>query len=195
MDPRPEEIDFLAVAHALATINRFGGAARIPYSVAEHSVRVASIVPQADRWWALVHDAHEGLIGMDPTRPVKRSPGIGPALVELERINQQALLTRLNLPLIMPQSVKDADNVLLMTERRDVMPRHHIDWKEASYAPLPDKIVPWSWRVAKRRWLYMFCQLFPGEATVKMLRAGNRAWRTKHGTPKDLSGRVVRAKK
>ena len=168
MDPRPEEIDWEAVAHHLATINRFGGAARVPYSVAEHSVRVCEIVAMEYKQWAIVHDAHEGLIGMDPTRPLKRSPGIGAAITELERINQGAVMDRLRLPLHMPEEVKRADNILLMTERRDVMPKHRILWKEHEFGPLPEKIKPWHWREAKRRWLAEFVHLFPDESTPKM---------------------------
>ncbi len=44
LDPKPEDICIEDVAHHLAIVNRFGGATREPYSVAQHAVLVSIYV-------------------------------------------------------------------------------------------------------------------------------------------------------
>ena len=44
LDPRADEVFIEDIAHALALQCRFGGHCRVPYSVAEHSVRVSWLV-------------------------------------------------------------------------------------------------------------------------------------------------------
>lgn len=44
LDPKPHDINVSDIAHALARINRFNGHTAIPYSVAEHAVRVSWLV-------------------------------------------------------------------------------------------------------------------------------------------------------
>lgn len=43
MDPRPEDLDILDIAHALSLLCRFGGHCQRFYSVAEHSVHVSTL--------------------------------------------------------------------------------------------------------------------------------------------------------
>jgi len=54
----------------LSNINRFGGASRRFYSVLEHSLLVAGLVPPALRRMALLHDAAEAYLG-DVVTPLK----------------------------------------------------------------------------------------------------------------------------
>jgi 5'-deoxynucleotidase YfbR-like HD superfamily hydrolase len=71
LDPRPEDIELLDIAHALANKCRYTGHTRSFYSVAQHSVLVSEIVPAADAHWGLLHDASEAYLP-DVARPVKR---------------------------------------------------------------------------------------------------------------------------
>jgi hypothetical protein len=64
----------------LSGINRFGGAGRRFYSVLEHSLLVAALVPPALRPLALLHDAAEAYLG-DIVTPLKASL---PALSSIE---------------------------------------------------------------------------------------------------------------
>jgi 5'-deoxynucleotidase YfbR-like HD superfamily hydrolase len=75
-DPRREDVRVEDIAHALALQCRFAGHCRVPYSVAEHSVRVAEWVwdeTSGDRrasLAALLHDASEAYC-VDVPRPLK----------------------------------------------------------------------------------------------------------------------------
>jgi hypothetical protein len=69
---KPDKAVFanLDVGLTLATLNRWGGNTRQRYSVAEHSLLVAALVPDHLRQAALVHDAGEAITG-DLCRPLR----------------------------------------------------------------------------------------------------------------------------
>lgn len=71
-EPCVEDVEIKDIAHALSQINRFTGHTNIPYSVAEHSVRVSKLVPDEYALEALLHDASEAYIA-DMATPVKRT--------------------------------------------------------------------------------------------------------------------------
>jgi hypothetical protein len=50
------------IAHALSMVNRFNGHTKFPYSVAEHSVHVASQLPPDLQLIGLLHDGSEAFI-------------------------------------------------------------------------------------------------------------------------------------
>ncbi len=117
MDPRPEDIDIRDIAHALSMMCRFTGHIREFYSVATHSVLCSRIVPESDAMWGLLHDASEAYIA-DIARPVK------PYLTNYKTVESKimkAVAERFSLPWPMPESIHAADDVLVCTERRDLM--------------------------------------------------------------------------
>lgn len=75
LEPDPETIDPVDIAHHLSLENRWGGATQRPYSIAEHSIWVARFARKmvdAERAdaavaWGLLHDAHEAYIKDVPT--------------------------------------------------------------------------------------------------------------------------------
>ena len=122
-------------AHALSQINRFGGHTLRPYSVAEHSLAVASI---AHARYArelssrdltelalacLTHDVHEAFIGDMPT-PLKRV--LGPAWASLEARCEDAVQRRYGVREYIEKwaaQVKECDLIALATEKDRVLPR------------------------------------------------------------------------
>jgi hypothetical protein len=66
-----DQVHWSDIAEALSKINRFNGCTSVPYTVAQHSVMVARLLPPEIRIHGLLHDAHEAYLG-DITRPVKK---------------------------------------------------------------------------------------------------------------------------
>lgn len=176
LNPQPSDIYIEDIAHSLARIARFNGhtLGRVPYSVAQHSVRVMREV--RDRidgtpldtpgvlLAALLHDAHEAYIG-DIASPVKWAVaafGEDLGLRTLKSLMDSAIAgafgfehRQFDNPVI-----KWADLVLLGAERRDLMPKG-APWsclEEVGFSHVPT-IRPWSVDVAQRKFLAAFKEL------------------------------------
>jgi 5'-deoxynucleotidase YfbR-like HD superfamily hydrolase len=129
------------IAHALSRLCRFNGHTRAHYSVAQHSLIVASLVPAEHQLVALLHDATEAYIG-DMTRPLK---AVMPEYQYVEHQIWLAVCDRFDIQIDLPACVKQADMVALATERRDLMPEHQGEWDclrgiepmAGAIAPLP----------------------------------------------------------
>jgi 5'-deoxynucleotidase YfbR-like HD superfamily hydrolase len=139
--PRAELISTIDIAHALSHVARFNGHTRHHYSVAQHSLLVASIVPDGLQLTALLHDATEAYIG-DMVRPLK---ALLPDYSEIEHGIWLAICDRFNIDPNLPTSVHEADMMALATERRDLMPDHWEAWPcLAGITPLPDTLPRWT---------------------------------------------------
>lgn len=143
-DPRPEDVLFIDVAHALSNMCRFNGHSHEYFSVAQHSLIVASYVRKETNdpmmeLAALFHDAHEAYLP-DFLRPLKsmfyimRSSlgtpdsfeSVRESLQRLDRCIAKAFgfdPNRFDSPVI-----KKYDNAVLMTERRDLLASSNIPW-------------------------------------------------------------------
>lgn len=117
LNPKPEHVFIEDIAHALSQKCRYTGHTKSFYSVAQHSYLASLIVPDEDCLWALLHDASEAYLP-DVARPVKKDL---PGFIEIEDRVTEAVAKRFGLSLPMPESIKEADLVLLATERRDIM--------------------------------------------------------------------------
>lgn len=164
LDPDPAKITIEDVAHHLALLNRYTGATRLPYSVAQHSVIVSRIVPSRLALAGLLHDAEEAYVN-DLSSPMKRliraeAPGL------IERVHgavRRAVETRFGVSFDDPE-IKRADLIALATEKRDLLTEcKRPGWGLSACAELPEPLwftlEPWGWRKAEEYFLSRYHEL------------------------------------
>lgn len=126
--PQVRNITLADISHHLAQINRYTGACRRPYSVAEHSLLVLEIVERCmrvdihGRLAALMHDAHEAYT-QDLSTPAKGM--VGDAWHNFEGRLQRAVLAAFALHTATHThavAIKQADLIALATERAQLLP-------------------------------------------------------------------------
>ena len=159
LSPREEDIDIQDIAHHLSLINRFTGATREPYSVAEHSVRVSWLLPTTTALWGLLHDASEAYI-LDMSTPLKKNTNLGAEYQKIEKGIMEAVCRKFGLTEEEPPEVKTADQIMLVTEKRDLLVNNpfHPVWEIAA-EPIRSFIHPVPWRQAKAAFLERFVEL------------------------------------
>lgn len=173
-DVRHEDIEIGWIARALANTCRFGGHLKRFLSVAEHCVRASFLVPPEFAPHALLHDGSEGVL-QDIVRPLKYESDFY-FYRELEDRVQRVVFERFGLQPEMPPEVKRVDDRLVATEARDLQHRMDPEWGRSINAegklekpnPYPFTIRPWSPRLAHRKFLKRFGDLFPREATAPL---------------------------
>jgi len=154
LEPDPDKILLEDIAHTLSLLCRFGGHCREFYSVAEHSVRCSNIVAPEYAFEALMHDASEAYL-VDMPRPIKN------VLKEYKKIEinlDKVIRLKYGLPEEMSEQVHWADNVMLATERRDLMPEAATPWVWLP-EPYGPTIKPLSPQQAQEAFLYRYYEL------------------------------------
>ncbi len=177
LDPQPEQIDVLDIAHALSQICRFTGHVRSFYSVAQHSCLVAEIahdlwrgehesprpvMPELVALAALLHDAAEAYAG-DVSTPLKRAIRGEGQLSEYDVIELRIaarVATRFGIEHVaagFADLIKRADVIALATEHAELFdgptPR---SWGLELPQPWPYKIEPWTPAMAQVQFLNAF---------------------------------------
>lgn len=163
-DPRPEDVRLDVIAHALASINRYGGHAKRPYNVAEHSIHVAASVPPRLALRALLHDGHEAYIG-DFVSPLKQEMSLNPHCVQpsikvLAKAWDLAIYVRLGLPLEFDLSEEDQQIIHAADLAVGAAEMHAFGWpctspgRESAIAPVRIKFMGFD--EAKTLWLRWF---------------------------------------
>jgi hypothetical protein len=126
--PQVNTITLPDISHHLAQINRYTGACRRPFSVAEHSLLVLEIVERCmtldlhGRMAALFHDAHEAYT-QDLSTPAKGQ--VGDAWHAFEGRLQRTVLKAFALHAATHKhavAIKQADLIALATERAQLLP-------------------------------------------------------------------------
>jgi hypothetical protein len=154
LDPRPDEICIEDIAHALSQKCRYTGHCREFYSVAQHSVLVASQCE--DPVWGLLHDAGEAYLP-DVARPVKRAI---PEFQQIEDRILKAVAERFGLSWPIPDCVHETDVRLLATEKLELMGTPPSEWFSLEQVePLDVVIVPWTPPSAEVKFLKVFHDL------------------------------------
>ena len=164
LNPSPSQIVIGDIAHGLAHQCRFNGQTNKFYSVAQHSVLVASILPRELRLAGLLHDASEAYLG-DVVQPLKE---LLPEYQAIEENFCKVLGMRFGVNLQHNDAIRHADLVVLATERRDLMPMDMADWSSiAGITPMSRTIKPMSPEAASAQFMEMFFTLTNQKKSIK----------------------------
>lgn len=137
------------IVWGLSNVCRFAGQCTPRYSVAEHSVRVAELIPENDpqrKLKALLHDASEAFMCDMPT-PLKR---LLPAYEQIERVVQTHIYSKFGIDPCCDAGIKKADHEMFLLEQKSLFggaPRDGVTLPSGSqWARLEDyqKIIPWN---------------------------------------------------
>lgn len=173
LEPNQDDIHVEDIAQALSMQCRFNGHCLSFYSVAQHSIHVAELYeesypPQNDGiMFALMHDAPEAYIG-DVVTPLKQ------LLTEYKAIEarvEQAIMFKFgvfsDLTQIRP-CVKAVDTLMLLAERRDLLPPSKVVWNihNTSHVNLDlvPEIVPWPQEEAYERFIAFYERIHDGRS-------------------------------
>ena len=157
LEPRIDRVAIEDIAHGLAYQCRFNGQTCEFYSVAQHSLVVASLVPPGLRLAALLHDAAEAYLG-DMVKPLKV---LLPEFAAIEDKVTLIISEAFGVDFSDYAPIKKADLIALATEKRDLMPHSVERWAYLDLVrALPAPIVPMSPRDAKLAFLDEFARLF-----------------------------------
>lgn len=163
LKPTPDQIHVNDIAHGLSHICRFGGQTSAFYSVAQHSVMVAELVPMPFKKAALFHDAAEAYLG-DIITPLK---SLLPEYRVIEDRLQQVICERFNISVEKNSVIKDADLIALVTEKRDLMFKNKEDayfWPELQAIPSHPVIIrPQPPHIAKQQFLIAYKRILHDE--------------------------------
>lgn len=156
--PDPAKIDIRDIAHSLAQQCRWTGHTREFYSTAQHSV-IVSYHCGAHALTGLLHDSAEAYIA-DLSKPLKYTTRLGEEYRKVEARLEKVIARKFRVPALMNPEVKAADEMMLWTEKRDLMVG---EWRQKKLMgpkrELPERIVPWSPAEAERRFLARFREL------------------------------------
>ena len=158
LNPVAEEIHIFDIAHALSLTCRFGGHSSVFYSVAEHSIILASILESAKAepltlLAALLHDAEEAYFPDIPT-PIRAQMPEAKAMYEELRA---VILNKFNLWEADWARVEAVDRRLCITEAK-ALGLWNEDWENAGQS-LDVRLHLWSSTDAEQLFLNNFQQL------------------------------------
>ncbi|MEW6511856.1 MAG: hypothetical protein AB1428_12970 [Bacteroidota bacterium] len=113
LTPDTNLVSIIDIAHALSNIPRLGGHAKPFYSVAQHSILVAEIVPEFGLQ-ALLHDATEAYL-LDIPSPIKHSHEFLAYRRAEEKLHRE-IMWHFGLSALLPDEVRAADRLALKLE-------------------------------------------------------------------------------
>jgi uncharacterized protein len=161
LDPEPEDIQIADISGSLGKICRFNGHPRIPYYIGQHCVLGSHVVEEQTHNLILalaflLHDSGEAYL-TDMVRPLKVMPELEAYRLASKRLDR-VIEKRFNLPegILDHQVIKETDNRMLFTEKRDLLVA--LQWDQSAQ-PYDFKIKPWSWQKAQKRYLFRYHEL------------------------------------
>lgn len=124
LNPKEDQIDIEDIANALANECRFGGHTRSFYSVAEHSILVATLCKKENQLAGLLHDASEAYL-RDIASPIKQYLS---NYKELEHTLMVVIASKFGFSWPLDQEIKVADTMALKCEARQLLPSKGESW-------------------------------------------------------------------
>lgn len=145
LDPRPEDFAIEDIATGLAREPRWNGQTDNTYSVAEHSVLVARLLPVEYQLVGLLHDASEAYM-KDLPGPIKHLTALA-AYREIENSVQKVIYNAFDVEPLSPERyesvIKTVDRRVQVTEARDLFtPARFLEGKFGDIEPYPFEIRP-----------------------------------------------------
>lgn len=112
LDPRPEDVRIVDIAHHLSNQCRWAGAVKTHYSVALHSMHVSMMTHKEHALAGLLHDASEAYL-CDMPKPAKLGM---PEYQSIEDRLQEVIAKALGFQYPFSEEVKQADQAALFLE-------------------------------------------------------------------------------
>ncbi len=165
---KEEYIDITDIAHSLSLIVRFNGHCNWLHSVALHSWYMSHLVSPENALCALLHDATEAYMG-DVVTPLKN---LLPEFSKMENELWEVIASKYQLPVDMPNEVKNQDKKIVFSEKRDVLNRNlGVDWGQEVQPHKNLFIEEIPWQVVKRMFLTRFNELCPLNSLIDVSQA------------------------
>ena len=163
LNPKPEMINIVDIAHSGSQMNRFTGHCRVPYPVTQHERLGSYLIDDSYlALWFLLHDASESYIS-DMSRPLKHFTAAGQAYMKVEAPLQTMIYEKFGLYGPEPPIVHEVDNLMLYAEKEQLMAptKWPTKWSDERAAGV--KIVETSFYDNKRMYLDRFWELYHGD--------------------------------
>lgn len=154
-DPDSSNYDIEDVALGLSREARSNGHTSEFFSVAQHCVMVSHIVPDHLALEGLLHDMSESVM-KDCPKPLKI---LIPGYVEIEHRVEASMAKKFGIKFPFDKEIKVADTICFVTEKRDLSPDSKLDKMYKNIKPLDETIVPWSSKVAYKKFMQRYNQL------------------------------------
>lgn len=122
LNPDPQIVTIEEIAESLSREGRFHNKTSVPYTVAQHCIEVSALCKTWNgKVWGLLHDASDAY-HRDLATNLKNHPIIQGFWRHMENQWLKMFADKFSLSLPMPPEVKQADRMMLVTERRMLMP-------------------------------------------------------------------------
>lgn len=159
LDPKIDEIHLVDIAHGLSNKARFTGQTKKFFSTAQHSYNVSDYLRVLGydvmvQFIGLHHDDTDAYLP-DVATPLKILPEFA-WFRDLEHYMQDLCFAKFGCVVKDYKPVKEVDIIMLLTEKRDLMPKRNSNWNHKytqKPVPKPYKIIPWPPEEAEEKYL------------------------------------------
>ena len=178
LEPKPEDVSIIDIAHNLSNQCRYSGATYVIYVTAQHCCLLADYVEQlggspTDCLQILMHDAPEAYL-VDVPRPIKQ---FMPEYRQWDKAINNVIRIWLGIDhLPIPSWQDELDSRIIADERAQVMSDSGLDWAHG-LEPLGIHIDPWSPQAAEQEFLIRYARY------MKMIYGTHQYLRSGWGIP------------